>query len=58
MKVPKSIPKNDEHIKAHRKNNIAMSQKQKAKNKKRSYQIQEYNSTKNSTHLHCFDLKV
>ena len=31
MKVPKSIPKNDEHIKAHRKNKIAMSQKQKAR---------------------------
>ena len=26
--------------------------------RKRSYQIEEYNSPKNSTHLHCFDLRV
>ena len=35
---------------------LVMSQKK--SQKKRSYQIEEYISTKNTTHLYCFDLRV
>ena len=57
MKVPEALKqKNDEHMKAHKKK-LAMSQNKKLE-KKRSYQIEEYNSTKNSTHLHYFDIRV
>ena len=47
MKVPKAF-KNDEHMKAHRENKLAMSQNKKLE--KRSYQIEEYSSTKKIPH--------
>jgi hypothetical protein len=49
-----SIKKIYEHMKAHKQNKLAMF---KIKTK-RSYQREEYNSNKNSTHLHYFDLRV
>jgi len=53
---PQSIEKNDGHMKAHRK--IYMLAISPNKKLERSYQMEECSSTKNSTHLHCFDLRV